>query len=149
VAGGDLQIEGGGVGVDVGVQLQEGLVDAAQLLGAEVAVVDDARRLAVLGEGQGGRPREVGVRQLARSRSGWLVAPEERAEAGGPVSAACVAELEKTSLRLPEVGVRCLPALGQRPEPRRVVVEVALPLLAAWAVSRRSRSSATKRKIRR
>jgi hypothetical protein len=79
VTGGDPEVEGRGVGVDVRVQFEERLVNAAQFLGAEVAVVDPPTDLVLEGEGERSDCfEEVGVGQLgAVEVGGGPVAPEE------------------------------------------------------------------------
>ena len=79
-----VELEGGRVGVEVGVQLEEALVDAAEFLGAEVLVVDGAARAVLGGEGEradGGEQRAVG--ELAGVEvGGGALGEEEAAERG-------------------------------------------------------------------
>lgn len=76
--------ERGGIGVDVRVELEEGLVDASELFRAQVLVVDPSADAAVDGERE--RPnrfQETRVRKLTRVETGRrLRAPEERPESG-------------------------------------------------------------------
>jgi hypothetical protein len=46
-------VEGRSIGVDLGVQLEKRFVNAAQLLGAEVPVIDRSTNLAFEGESEG------------------------------------------------------------------------------------------------
>ena len=70
------------VELDPGVELEEALVDAAELLGAEVAVVDEAEAAVLLDRGEGAdRVEEVLVAQVGRVEvRARLGSEQERAE---------------------------------------------------------------------
>ena len=127
VAGSGLKLEGAGVGVDVGVQLQQALVDAAELLGAEVAVVHGAADVAILDKCErmdGGEEmaiRDEAVRQIRRGARGL---PQEAAERRKVECGAVRIGTELSGDELedgPEVGMRRARAVER--EPRRRVME--------------------------
>ena len=119
MASGGGEAEGRGVRVHLGMQLEEGFVNASQLFGTQVLVVDGAPHVAVHGEGE--RPdgvQQVGVRQLAGVEVGnGLVAPEERPKGregklGAAGTRAKLAEDQRKAV--PQVGMgRPAAALGQ------------------------------------
>ena len=87
VAGGGVEGKGAGVEIDLGVEFEEGLVDGAELFGAEVAVVDDAADFFLFradgGKGADG-VEEVGVGEgdVGEVGGGAFGIPEEGAEGG-------------------------------------------------------------------
>jgi len=84
VAGGGLELEDGGVGVQRGVELEQGLVDRAQLLGAQVAVVHRPAQAPLVEEGEGAHGvEEVAVRKLGAVEAGRRLGGEEEAAQGG------------------------------------------------------------------
>jgi hypothetical protein len=113
VAGGAVEREGGGVAVDLGVELEEGLVDGAELVGADAAPGDLAADVA-LGEGaegeQGGE-QVVVVELGAVEVGGGLGAEEEGAEGGEAELGAAGVELGEEEVEgAPEVAVRAAAA---------------------------------------
>ena len=125
--------EGRGLAVQIRVQLQQGLVDAAKLLRAQVAVIDRAQAALLLDEGQGANGfEEVAV---ADARAGEVRelrrVPEEAAEGWqGQCGTTVRVELGHDHLEaLEEVLVAAaLEPVGDAAEPGGgVVVQVALP----------------------
>ena len=123
--GGGGQREGTFVGVDLRVQLQEGLVHRAKLLGAEVAKINRpahgpaaARR--VLGEAEladtieQGLVGQAGIVEVGRR----VVGEQERAQAGDTQRSVALAEPEEQDLeRFIKIRVRAAAApVGQGPQ---------------------------------
>ena len=154
VPGGRAQLERAGVLVDLRVQFQERLVDAAKLLGAEVLVVHRTKHVAVDGEGQlADGCKQVGIGNMATNQiSNGVFRPKQASQCRQRQLGTAVigAEfLHNDDQPVVEVAVPGAPMpLGQPANSgRRVVQGVTFLGVSASAFGSNSspRSSATKR----
>ena len=152
-----MSLKAAAVGVELGVELQERLVDRAELFGAEVAVVDRPADALLLDRGElADRIEQVAVGELGGIEVGTRVGSEQeaaerrQAEPGAPSSEPSAAMTTRSAGV--EVGVAgALAPLCQTAQPGgrvEAVVAVRDPL-SALGSSRRSRSSATNRRMQR